>query len=640
MKIIHCKLIISLLLLFQLQLDAQVGQAGAVNIFDASTIPESLKKDAYSVKRKEKFEIAIESPSRAVIRHYNVISVIDRKGLYRLSFGEYTDKFHLLEEVEIKLYNSKGKLISKFKKKDLMNTIAGSGLVPDGKYYYMEFNETDLPLTLETYSVVEFKGVFSLPDYIIQYPWESVEQSSMTISYPSDMKVNYKTYNGNFKPSSSTDVKVHNYTFDVAMQAAKKNEEFSGPWRNYFPYVIFNSDKFEYGGLPGNMSSWKDFGYWYYNGTKGLNQLLANYQQEIKSMVVGVTDNREKVRIIYQYLQKNFRYVSIQLGIGGLIPFPATFLHEKKYGDCKGLSNYMQACLSAVNIKSYQVLINAGTGEPAVDPQFPHNGFNHVILTVPLGKDSIWLECTSNYNDFGHLGAFTENRNGLIITENGGVLARTPTTRATGNMVSTKTKVEINEDGSGQINSSQMTSGDNKYDQVNVSKEKEDYQKSYMINRLGYLNPDDYSIHYGDEKLTPYPVEYSLAVEKLPDFIAGSKMFIRPRMYRFWGIKMPAVEKRTQDIQFEGPICKIDTTTFLLPEGFAVDVLPSSKKIEVEYGSFTSKYWFDVSTRTVFSTAHLELNEYRIPSGKYVDTKLFMDKILEDENQKLIIKKL
>ena len=67
-------------------------------------------------------------------------------------------------------------------------------------------------------------------------------------------------------------------------------------------------------------------------------------------------------------------------------PFPATFVDEKKYGDCKALSNYMRALLKAVDIPSYYALIRAGENEEPADFDFPHNNFNHAILCVPFKK--------------------------------------------------------------------------------------------------------------------------------------------------------------------------------------------------------------------------------------------------------------
>ncbi len=206
-------------------------------------------------------------------------------------------------------------------------------------------------------------------------------------------------------------------------------------------------------------------------------------------------DDKEKMKLIYKYLQNNFRYVSIQLGIGGYKPFQASFVNKKKYGDCKALSNYMQACLDAVGITSYQALINAEYNSEKVDPLFPQNAFNHVILCVPGKKDTTWLECTSNTTDFGMLGSFTENRNALLITPDGGVLVSTPKSKASENIFNMSTKVTLNDDASGASESILKTSGEYKQDIVHqVANEKKDEQKSFLVTDLGFIQPDEFDI--------------------------------------------------------------------------------------------------------------------------------------------------
>src|SRR6202012_193753 len=147
---------------------------------------------------------------------------------------------------------------------------------------------------------------------------------------------------------------------------------------------------------------------------------------EVKKMTDTIKTDKEKAKFLYKYLQQNVRYVSIQLGIGGYKPFPATFVDEKKYGDCKALANYMRALLKAVNIPSYYAIIRAGTNQEPADFSFNENVFNHAIVCIPFKNDTTWLECTSNTSPFGKLGSFTENRNALLITEDGGKLVNTP----------------------------------------------------------------------------------------------------------------------------------------------------------------------------------------------------------------------
>ena len=54
-------------------------------------------------------------------------------------------------------------------------------------------------------------------------------------------------------------------------------------------------------------------------------------------MTTGL-DTREKIRVLYRYLQQNHRYISVQVGIGGMQPISASAVYTNGYGDCKGLS--------------------------------------------------------------------------------------------------------------------------------------------------------------------------------------------------------------------------------------------------------------------------------------------------------------
>ena len=128
----------------------------------------------------------------------------------------------------------------------------------------------------------------------------------------------------------------------------------------------------------------------------------------------------------YEYVQSKTRYVSIQEGIGGLQPFPASIVDKYGYGDCKALSNYTVALLQEVGVKSFYTKIRAGEGEPDLLLDFPAQQTNHVVVAIPNDKDTIWLECTSQTNPFGYTGSFTGDRYALMITEEGGKIARTP----------------------------------------------------------------------------------------------------------------------------------------------------------------------------------------------------------------------
>ena len=91
---------------------------------------------------------------------------------------------------------------------------------------------------------------------------------------------------------------------------------------------------------------------------------------------------------------------------------------------------------------------------------------------------------------------------------------------------------------------------------------------------------------------------------------------------------------------FETPFEKSDTTKFVLTEGFVVDTLPGPQIKEFSYGKFRTNYWFEESSRTIYTTAFLKLDQYRIPPEKFKESRDFIDKLKKEDSKKLIIRKL
>ena len=113
-----------------------------------------------------------------------------------------------------------------------------------------------------------------------------------------------------------------------------------------------------------------------------------------------------------------------------------------------------------------------------------------MILCAPLKGDTTWLECTSTSSDFGSLGSFTENRNALLVTAEGGVLVTTPKSKQSENTFNLTTKVHLLEDASGTSESVLNTKGLYKGEVTRyIVDEKKDDQKEYLVRNLGFLQP-------------------------------------------------------------------------------------------------------------------------------------------------------
>jgi hypothetical protein len=609
------------------------------NVLDASTIPDSLKINAHSVKREETMNFEVKDIDDARLSVHQVFTVLDAEGEDALFFHQTSDEFIKLEDAEIKVYDVHGKLINKYKKKEMRAEAIGEGLVEDAVIYFFEVAAPAFPITVQYDYEIKFKGTLNYPDYDIEKPEQSVETSSYTASVPSELDMRFKAKNINIAPTIISNGKYKYYRWEVKNLNAIYKEEGSATYGRAYPQVLIAPNKFSMDGNDGDLTSWKNFGKWYYNLCQGTINLSDESKNNLKEMVKNALNEKEKLKIIYKYLQANFRYVSIQLGIGGYKPFAASFVNQKKYGDCKALSNYTQACLNAVGIVSYDAIINAEYNSEPVDPSFPHNGFNHVILCVPGNDDTTWLECTSNTTDFGILGSFTENRNALLITPDGGVLVSTPKSKSSENTFTLSTKVALNEDASGTSESVLKTSGEYKQEIINeFINEKKDDQKKFLVSHLGFIQPDDFVLK-NDSKKDSAETFFKFAIDKIPEFTAGSKMFLNPRIYKICNIKMPAKEKRRSDFYFECPFIKVDTTVYQLPSNYIVENLPKARDTKFEYGSFKTNYVYDEKANTITTTAILSLTQNRIPAEKYEATTKFFSNVIEEYTEKIVIKR-
>jgi Domain of Unknown Function with PDB structure (DUF3857) len=607
-----------------------------------SAIPDSLVKNASAVFRLDEGELKIISPSKYKYIEHHVVTLLNAKASDRLTHFYHYNKFAKYDDIKITIYNKEGMLVKNFYKKDFTTRAYEDdiSILTDEKIMYLQTVAPGYPCTVELTTERISNSYIELPDWSILSPTESVELSKYTVIVPADIDIRYRTRGMKLDPVITTDGNNKKYYWEARNIAAREAEESS--MRNYetFPEIEIGAKKFEYDDYKGEFNTWADYGRWSYQMYESTNPFDEQRKVEITALLAGASTEKEKIGRLFTYMQNNLRYVSVQLGIGGLKPFGVDFVDKKKYGDCKALSNYMRNLLKVAGIKSYPALVNAGKMSEPADPSFPSDPFNHVILCTFADGDTTWLECTSSTTEVGKLGDFTENRYALLITEDGGKLVPTPRSKASENVFTGNSIIELKEDGSGKTTTHFATTGSYRQEFIYyIGEGKKDEQKKYIVQRMGFVQPDDFEIAY-DKKNRTAPTTLTMTVEKIPEFSAGSKLFLNPRIYKIWNHALANVVERKNDYHFDMPFIKTDTTIYLLPEGYGVENLPKPRDMKFEYGSFKTTYTFDAARKAVVSTARLELKQQVIPAAKYMAAKLFFNEVLEEFTEKIVVKRM
>lgn len=610
--------------------------------YAVSKIAPALLKNANAVLRLEEQRFEFINPGKAAYKNRYVITVLNENGDYWAGYWEYYDKFQKIESIEGILYDAMGKQLKKIKTKDAedVSGVADFSLIDDNRVKRHNFYHRSYPYTVEYTTEMEYSSTLFFPKWVPQSrEMLSVEKSSMCMVAPANYQFRHKAYNYKETPVKTTEKDKVVTLWSAKDMPAIIREPYSPLWHELTTVVIFGPADFEVEDYKGNMSSWSEFGKFVYALKQGRDVLPDNIKQKIHQLTDGVGDAKKKIAILYEYLQKNTRYISIQLGIGGWRPFDAKFVATKSYGDCKALTNYMFSMLKEVGIPSSYALIRAGENAGYITDDFPSQQFNHVILCVPLAKDTVWLECTSPTLPSGYLGDFTCNRYALLVDENGGHLVRTPLYGLKENQQQRKIKATLDNAGTLTVNAITKYSGlqqDDIHGLINnLSKDK---VKEHLQEQLDLATYDISNFNYKEEKKSlPVIIESLDITASNYATITGKRLFIVPNIMTRSSGKLALDEERKYDLIFNIDYKDVDSVEITIPEGYNAELLPQDVSVTTKFGKYNCSV--KLSGNKLHYYRSIERYAGRYPAKEYNDLVKFYETIYKADRNRIVLVK-
>lgn len=628
------------LLLTHVHIDTAAADKGPKYPF--SEIDLNLIKNSNAIVREDvvDFEVIDLGKGRETVKM--AITIMNNKADH---FAEvrigYKTGMIKITSLEGRVYDKSGRLVEQLKNKDIDDYSSYSGYTSysDARVKYFDLRYPDYPYTVEYEYTKEYDGLLVFPSWVPCPTFNVASQkSSFKITAPDGYNVRYIELN--MEPSAKEKLldgkKIVSWKFG-AFEAMVREPRMPS-FRKISPTILAAPSEFETGGYQGNMEDWKSFGMWFKKLNNGRDNLPAEFAAEVSELVADQPSRTEKIRTIYEYLQANTRYVSIQLGIGGWQTFPATDVVSNGYGDCKALTNFTKSMLKAVGIESYNALVNSGSGAPAMIKEFPSNQFDHVILCVPNYQDTIWLECTSQDNPFGYLGSFTGDRHVLVINEDGGTVAMTKNYDQKDNRQHQTVNVVLAENGSAEINATTVCTGRqyDRFDQLLDIGESE--QKKWLYKNLDLPSFDLVEFKFASQEsfIPELSADIEVYISRFAS-VSGRRLFFQPNVYnKSYSISIPQKERK-YDFVLTYPYEDIDTVKFSIPEGYHMEYLPEKKLIESPFGQYESQVISEEGT--VWYIRKQSMVKGTFAPEQYLDFVKFVNKIAEADKSKLVLVK-
>lgn len=104
--------------------------------------------------------------------------------------------------------------------------------------------------------------------------------------------------------------------------------------------------------------------------------------------------NAASVLQLVQFIQDEYRYLSVDLESGGWIPMSPTTVARRRYGDCKDLAWLATCILRSWGVPARPILVGSGL-RSRIETLLPATTlFNHAVIEVDLGGQPRWFDLT------------------------------------------------------------------------------------------------------------------------------------------------------------------------------------------------------------------------------------------------------
>lgn len=604
----------------------------------AATVPIELKANANAVVRYDNTLIQVYDFNNFSYTNKRVVTVYNDSGISDQGTVVGYDENRKIKNLTAKIYNSYGEEIRKFKEKDFLDVSAVSGgtLYSDNRVKYLNYTPASYPYTIVFEVEIDFRSTAFVPSWRpIRGYYVSTEHSEFNLVNNSQTQVKVKALNLDSYPS----IEVFNeFHYSATNLVAFKSEDFSPSFTDFSPRVRFALKDFEMEGVKGLNANWKDFGKWMYDELlTGTAEIPNEVKLEVKNLTKNAVTDADKAKIIYNYMQDKTRYISVQVGIGGWKPMLAGDVERLGYADCKGLSNYTKALLDEVGVVSHYAVIYGGRDLTSFDSEFSATEGNHAVLCIPNKTENIWLECTSQTNPFGFTAGFTDDRDALLITPEGGKIVHTTVYPTEDNLQLTNATMAIAEDGEVTADVTIKTKGyqyalhegvQNKTqrDQELYFKDYWDYINNLSVDHIEFTNNKDSIVFTEHVKIS------SPSLTKK----SGQRLLFQPNAFNRITQVPTRYKRRTLDFEIERGYTDREEFIITIDPKLAIEAMPNAVDITTKFGSYSFSIEQLPDNQLRYKRTQI-LNKGSYDKSEYDDFRNFMSAMVKHDKSKMVL---
>jgi hypothetical protein len=577
------------------------------------------------------------------------------------------DMLHLKDQTEIfadkKIYGSSFTEIADIKAKTLVwdksrykemsvtsfkkNDSRSDGIFFDDSYYY-SFDFPSVASQSRTFLQYRenIKDIKFLSGYMMQSNLPHA-LSQYTIKASKGIELSYRLLND--RDNRITFQKTEKGGFVYYQWTAKDlpalDFESNAPSLTYFaPYVechvrSYTTKK----GTVRVLSDLGDLHRWYSAFTKNLESSASpELEAVVKDIKAKSNTEMDIVKGVFYWVQDNIKYIAFEQGMRGLIPHPASYVCEKRYGDCKDMANLIVSMLHMAGVNNaYRTWI--GTRSlPFRYSEFPTPIVdNHMIATyVSPAGEYIFLDGTGNYTKVGLPSSMIQGKEAFIsIGPDKYEVKVVPEISADQNRMLDSVKIKLDAGkllGTGRLRFDGYAKVFNGYDVDRVNAD--DVRKEVFAYTTKGSNKFDlrkYEIIDLEDRDKPTIINYDFTVG---DYIqsVGDEIYVNLNLTKSRRNKqLPLTRIAPFERDYKG--VHEEVVEFEVPENYTVEYLPKNAAYSSEPFSFAVSY--TMQPGKIIYRRQIRLDDFFLEPGQFKDWNDANKAAAEADKETIVLKK-
>jgi transglutaminase-like putative cysteine protease len=407
--------------------------------------------------------------------------------------------------------------------------------------------------------------------------------------------------------------------------------------------------------LPSGDLRWAEIGDWEDRLASPRTEAPREIDLKAKELTDGAADFKAKIRNIADFMQREIRYVAIEVGIGGFQPHPAADVFRYRYGDCKDKATLLIAMLNAVGIRATWVMVDTHRG--FVDPALPSRDGNHMIAAIEVpagsidpdlkavvaarsGKHYLIFDPTDTYTPIGLIRPELQGSYGVLVLGKESQIVELPIPPPDASTLERSASFRLDGDGTLKGSVTETRSGETgSHYRYLYNAETEKQQREYMEHRLqrdfASFTLESASAQNTHDMAKSVVVNFSLTANRYAK-PAGELLLLRPRVI---GSHVDEFndKPRLYPIDLGETGTWRDTVDVALPPGYMVEDAPDPVSIDVGFARYASSVKADGDV--LHYSREYVVKEPMVAPEKYADVRKLMGTIAADENNNAVLRK-